>query len=129
MGHLLILSFHIMANMKTLTKISATAVETDFREPHCHHHTIGQSHQVPTFDGKHANYSRVMRVGPAGIIFTNGKQSLVIPEAELWAIAERHEPGLAVPSGVAAMTAAPGSAGVSPASPNSKPKTSNPKLS
>ena len=87
--------------MKVLTNISGTPKDIDWREPHCHHQHIGQSHRVNAPDGeKHADYSRAMRVGPAGIIFTNGKVSFVIPEDELWKAAEKYEPGLCVPVSV-----------------------------
>lgn len=83
--------------MKTLTNLTARLSETDFREPPVHHHHIGITHAVKTTDGRDGFYSRFMRVGPAGIIFSNGKASLVVPADELWKLAESHEPDLAIP--------------------------------
>lgn len=84
--------------MKTLTNLTATLKETDFREPHCHHHNIGDHHTVPTAEGKTGVFARHLRVGPAGIIFSDGKTSVVIPKEELWKLIEKHEPALAVPN-------------------------------
>ena len=53
--------------MKTLRSLSSDIVETAFVEPAVHHHTIGQH---LSGDG---NRIIALRVGPAGIIVTDGK--------------------------------------------------------
>lgn len=94
--------------MKTLTNLNATVTETPFQEPPVYHHNCGETftidlppdskleNQNPT-PGRKGVYQRFMRSGPAGVILSNGKTSIVIPKDELWKLAEKHEPLLAVP--------------------------------
>ena len=65
--------------MKTLRILSSDIVETAFVEPAVHHHTIGQH---LSGDG---NRIIALRVGPAGIIVTDGKDSVAIPSETIYA--------------------------------------------
>jgi hypothetical protein len=89
--------------MKTLTNLSGTISETNFIEPHIHHHVLGQSNKIQGEDGARVCYPRVIRCGPAGFVFTDGKTSLVIPIEALWAVAEKYEPALKTPAGPPAL--------------------------
>lgn len=89
--------------MKTLTNLSAIISDTNFTEPPVYHHNCGETFEVPiaSADGsplpRKGIYHRFTRTGPGGLIFSNGKVSIVIPKDELWKLAEKAEPLLAVP--------------------------------
>jgi hypothetical protein len=83
--------------MKTLIDLTASCRDTNFREPAVFHHNNGETHEVKTVDGRKGVYQRFIRSGPAGIILSDGKVSVVIPKAELWKLAEKAEPLLSVP--------------------------------
>ncbi|HXT10843.1 MAG TPA: hypothetical protein VN873_04705 [Candidatus Angelobacter sp.] len=84
--------------MKTIINLTGAAGANDFTEPPFHHHNNGETHQV-TGKGKSkpAVFVRVIRSGPAGIIFTNGKTSIAITKEELWKLVEQFEPDLKIP--------------------------------
>jgi hypothetical protein len=98
--------------MKTLTNLSGVLTESNFVEPPVYHHNCGETHEVnvrsnsdpstpdPLPLGKKGVYHRFFRTGPAGVILSNGKASVVIPREELWKLAEKYEPLLAVPERV-----------------------------
>lgn len=86
--------------MKTITNLTATVIDTNFQEPPVYHHNCGDTHAVPLKNApdRKGIYTRFLRTGPAGVILSNGKVSVVIPKDELWKIAEKAEPLLAVPA-------------------------------
>lgn len=83
--------------MITLTKLTAILAETDFHEGPGHHHNVGTTHDVETTDGRKGVFTRYLRTGPEGIIFSAGKAAVLIPTAELWKLVEKADPNLAVP--------------------------------
>lgn len=83
--------------MKILTNLTATVIEGSFEEPPCHHHHVGEHHEIPNGDKPPMVYARALRVGPKGIILINGTHKLVIPKEELWKLAEKYEPNLGIP--------------------------------
>lgn len=76
--------------MKTLTNLTAKAADSKFEHAPGHRHSIGEQPVI--------GYARAAQFGQAGVVFTNGNYSVAIPIEELWALAEKHEPGLKPPA-------------------------------
>jgi hypothetical protein len=72
--------------MTTLINLTAILTEAPFT-PIGHQFSVGEQ-LAP-------GVSRAMRLCPAGLQLTNGSASVCIPAAELWKLAETHEPALA----------------------------------
>ena len=68
--------------MKVLKHLTATATDEVYTEPLIHHHTVG-------FDLGDGAF-RSLRLGPKGLVLTDGKAEVAIPAEELARLAEPH---------------------------------------
>jgi hypothetical protein len=72
--------------MKTLTQLTATPVDTDYREPH----GVRSAVLHEPVDGWFVH----IKLGGAGVTISHGKDIIAIPLAELVALAQQHAPEL-----------------------------------
>jgi hypothetical protein len=75
--------------MKTLTNLTGKCEDTAYLEPGVYHHIVGRELGKGRFI--------LARLGPSGLVVTNGKDSVAFPMDELLSAAAAVEPGLEPP--------------------------------